>query len=161
MDEKQNQLEGDGAAAEAEADMMLDQKHLKEIGLKRKIEFSPAWDKRSNDPSKDYGIHCVEIRFLVIGEKGAIQFLLYTGWMLPGMTENIKPMAADLGYHSFKPMYKGQEVMQQDCPVLNGSPCYYDGSGLQADKPWKILREHGGERLWEFLEKEYHQTFHD
>lgn len=95
-------------------------------GFKRLIEFNPAFDKQHPDPKKNYGIHCVTMRFVLIGEKGAIQFVLYTGWYLPHNQEKIlqdhlkdrhydypfcmlKPMPADWGCHAREPQYEGQE----------------------------------------------------
>jgi len=124
--------------------------------LKRKIEFTPAWDKKE----RDLGIHSVEIKFLVSGKHGAVQFLIYTGWFLPENDVNMKPIAADLGYHSYRPLYDGQEVMQKDCSYLDGKPCYYEGSGLHAEKPWELLLKHGEEKLWEYLELQYKETLY-
>jgi hypothetical protein len=142
--------------------------------LERKFEISPAYDKRS----EGYGIGAATMRFYVIGPKGAVQFVLYSGWY----THTIKPttfddwsdwgdlrvqvkphdapMPVDLGYHSPTPRYEGQGLMQEGCPVING-PCYYDGSGLNASKPFSILVHEGSDRLWEFLEGYYSDTFEE
>jgi hypothetical protein len=82
----------------------------------------PAFDKRHADPDKNYGIHGAEMLFVLKGELGAVQFVLYTNWMLPHIYEEwkkeygdrwpcvfSKPIPADVGYHSPKPMYEGQE----------------------------------------------------
>lgn len=146
-------------------------------GLTREITFRPAYDKRSTDPNKNYGIGCVTMTWYVKGPLGAIQFQLLTGWYphiikktsfedwsdwgelrVNDMQPHDKPMPSDLGYHSPKPLYEGQTLMQEDCPILGG-PCYYDGSSLNADKPFSILVHEGGERLWEFLEKYYADKF--
>jgi hypothetical protein len=97
--------------------------------FERIVEFNPAFDKRDSDPKKDHGIHGVEMRWILKGAKGAVQFLVFTNWQLPHITqegvERMKhardvamelrcfwmPMAADLGYHSKFPMYEGQEPM--------------------------------------------------
>lgn len=103
--------------------------------LERITEWEPAFDKRNPDPKKNYGIHGATMRWVLKGPKGAIQFVVYTNWMLPHVTkEQIKrsykramergekgfalemetfwqPMAADWGYHSRVPMYEGQEPM--------------------------------------------------
>lgn len=144
--------------------------------LERKLEITPSWDKRDPDPKKNYGIGCVTMRWYVIGPKGAIQFVLMTGWyphiikkttwndwsdwgdLHVSVREGDRPMPTDLGFHSPVPLYEGQTKMTDDCPVLGG-PCYYDGSGLNADKPFSILVHEGGEKLWEFLEQYYAETF--
>lgn len=37
----------------------------------RIVEFTPAFDKRSSDPSKDYGIHGVDMRMVLKGVTAA------------------------------------------------------------------------------------------
>jgi len=169
--------------------------------LERSIDWSPAWDRRSNDPSKDYGVHGVQMVWMVRGPMGAITFVVYTNWMLPhvyewqdtkrkidfmkgvsklklraelehGKLEGTpilevfedtccsfldRPMAADIGYHSLRSQYCGQEP-QEECRYVFG-PCYYDGSALRSQDVFQVLVEHGGEVLWRYLEWEYHERF--
>jgi len=158
------------------------------------------------------------MRWVLKGSKGAVQFLVFTQWMLPHVAKEqaerfwlrtlkfqgsrlgegkkdflqelhifYQPMAADLGYHSRVPMYEGQEPMGSvdyklsmdeskeglekfqsgrtatdtftPCPYLDGAPCYYDGSGLNAERVLQILIEQGGEAVWKYLEDYYHSTF--
>jgi hypothetical protein len=93
--------------------------------LERIFLIRPAFDKRHVDPDKNYGIHGAEMLFIVKGERGAVQFVLYTNWQLPHVTKEWlkkdlgkpqgkymtlwRPIPADVGYHSPKPMYEGQE----------------------------------------------------
>lgn len=138
--------------------------------LERRIEFTPAHDKRHKDPYKNYGIHGVSLRFELIGPKGAVQFVLFTNWMLPHVEEELDarldrefphlfchPMPADLGYHSPVPLYEGQYFMA-DCHLLNGG-CYYDGSGLNAEPVYQRLLKEGGDGIWKALEDYYRETF--
>jgi len=172
--------------------------------LERIIEFVPAFDRRDPDPKKNYGIHDVELRMVLKGEKGAVQFVLYTNWQLPhvareerkrtaasgldemGIKVRFEPMPADLGYHSPVPMYEGQEpigatrVHWEDgefdgkrmklpkfeptdtfdpCPYLDGKPCYYDGSGLNAERIYNVLLAEGSDGVWRELESYYRETF--
>lgn len=144
--------------------------------LEHKIEFEPAFDRRDPDPKKNYGIHGLTMKFLVIGKKGAIQFVIYTNWHLPAVQEwligkckgsdrngyafcSLKPMAADIGYHSLNPQYEGQSKMIDNCPYLNDKPCYYDGSSLQAERYLDILIQYGAGKLWEELDARYQATF--
>lgn len=60
--------------------------------------------------------------FVVKGELGAVQFVLYTNWQLPHVVKEweekygrdnmpsvfCRPIPADVGYHSPKPMYEDQ-----------------------------------------------------
>lgn len=145
----------------------------KNIKLTREIQISPAFDKRSKDPKKDYGIHGCELRFVLKGKDGAVQFVLYTNWQLPHVTEefitkpikdNIDlkvrflPLPADLGYHSPIPQYKDQEPMGP-CEYLDGKSCYYDGSGLAAEEVFKLMLKEGSDGVWKKLENYYKETF--
>ncbi len=42
------------------------------------IEITPGYDKRSDDPNKNYGIHGINLRMVLKGKLGATQFLVYT-----------------------------------------------------------------------------------
>lgn len=98
--------------------------------LERITKMRPAYDKRSDDPKKDYGIHCMEIHMVVKGKKGAVHFIFMTGMFLPETMEEYikngrakyevipdsgsvyylnKPMGVDVGYHSPTPMYDNQQ----------------------------------------------------
>ena len=141
-------------------------------GFEKIIDLTPAYDKRDKNPSKNYGIGSVQIRFVLKGKKGAIQFLVGTDWYLSEnqkeMTDNplrgasirgIKPDGWDVGYHSPKPMFDGQTSMGP-CQYLDGKECYYDGSSLRADD-WveKFLLPGGSEAVWKEMIKEYESTF--
>lgn len=139
--------------------------------LEHWIEWSPAYDRRDPEPSKDYGIHGVECYWFVRGPRGAVQFLLYTNWMLPHVQEEqdrwsqrefphllCHPMPADLGFHSPVSTYKDQGITSDDCPIIH-RPCYFDGSGLRAQKVYELLISAGGDAVWEFLDNEYYETF--
>lgn len=141
--------------------------------LERKFVVTPAYDKRD----EGYGQGCATMWFYVIGPKGAVQFSCMTGWYphvikkttltdwsdwaelwVRDLGPHDKSLPSDLGYHSPIPMYDGQSLISNKCDVLHG-PCYYDGSGLNANKPFSILVHEGSDRLWEFLEMYYHDTF--
>ncbi len=94
--------------------------------LERIIEFEPAYDRRETDPKEDGGIHGVQLRFVLKGPLGAVQFLLMTQWQLPHVQQEFRqrchsgeqmplvlfePMPADLGYHSPRPMYEDHRPM--------------------------------------------------
>lgn len=145
--------------------------------MERIITFEPAYDKRDPNPRKNYGIHGVNLRFVLKGDKGAVQFVIYTNWMLPHVTQELLhkasgkelisryieftflPMPADRGYHSPVPMYEGQSIVSDSCEYLDGKPCYYDGSGLTAEDIYKRLVAEGDSAVWEELESYYKQTF--
>lgn len=100
-----------------------------------------------------------------------------------------EPMPADLGYHSPKPMYEGQLPMGAEkfdfdhketlkgaagdiqiptrvltgtftpCQYLDGKPCYYDGSGLNAERIYEVLVAEGSAGVWRELRAYYDETF--
>jgi hypothetical protein len=139
-------------------------------GFRRRIEFRGAFDKRHTDPSKDYGVHGMDLRFVLIGPKGATQFLCYTGLHLPHVREELfrkrrgekydlgAPMGADIGYHAREPQYEGQSVIQDDCPYVGG-PCYYGGSGLAAEEFMPTFLAEGDDAVWTMLRERYDDVF--
>jgi len=146
---------------------------MKMSKMTREITIEPAFDKRNADPNKNYGIHGCNLRFVLKGPLGAVQFLLMTNWQLPHVTEEFLkrprpdetslrcfylPMPADLGYHSPKSTYKGQKSMGP-CEYLDGKPCYYDGSGLNAEPVYERMLKEGSEGVWKELEEYYKSTF--
>lgn len=150
--------------------------------MEHKIEFNAGYDcikfkckfsSKTCLPNKggSHGRHGLEIKFLSIGDAGAVQFVIYTGW-LPhhvkkddigyrsilkwGMTD---VMPADLGYHSIKPVYEGQDIVSDSCPYIDNKPCYYDGSGLNASDAMYSLVNGGQDALWTFLDAYYECVF--
>lgn len=112
-----------------------------------------------NDMS-GHGRHGMDMLFLLVGERGVIQFLTFIGWQ-PDWEYRVGKeswtMPADLGYHAREPQYEGQ-LAQDDCPWL-GDKCYYDGSGLRANDVFQVFVRDGEEALWAFLESEYKERF--
>jgi len=129
--------------------------------LERRVTLAPAWDKRDPDPLKNYGIHTVELRMLVLGPKGATQFLLYTGWhwLDSPNVRDLYPIPADLGYHSPTPQYEGQPDM--DCDLMPEGHCYYDGSALNARRVYERLLREGSDGVWAELEDYYRELFEE
>jgi len=128
--------------------------------FERRVEINPAYDKRHPDPAKNYGIHGVDICFVLKGSEGAVQFVLYTGWQLPSIVDRFRdPMPVDLGYHSPVPHYEGQMVIAESCELVDGKPCYYDGSTLNADPVFDALTREGEKGVWDRLEAYYGELF--
>jgi hypothetical protein len=141
----------------------------------REIDFEPGFDcirfecKNGNETCRpgrggSHGRHGVTIRWLLRGEKGAVQFVLYTHWgpepVRFSSEKVMSPLPCDLGYHSLTPHYPDQSSMGP-CQYLGGAECYYDGSGLNAEEPFRVLCNEGGEALWGYLEEYYKATFED
>lgn len=140
----------------------------------RRIEFEPAYDKRSDDPKKNYGIHGVTLRMILFHPiKGSIQFVLYTNWHLPHVTNEMKdlygqingdyhwrerPLPVDVGYHALTPQYEGHTKMLS-CHLYPETSCYYDGSSLDAYRIYEVLLNEGSDGIWRELENRWIKVF--
>lgn len=131
----------------------------------REVQFQAGYDHRDQ---REGGCHGLQIRFVLRGSEGAVQFLIYTDWLPswvcdgsfgktfkhpPSPTYDLFPMAADLGYHWPTPRYEGQE--ERDCDLLPSGKCFYDGSGLNAELVMAELLTGGGEAVWKHLADYY------
>jgi hypothetical protein len=113
--------------------------NISKATFRRITEWEPAY----NRIAEGYGRHGMNLRFVLVGEKGAVQFMLFTNWLTSAdrsdnkhggvrcsdglrRKDDLSPMPADLGYHSLTPMYEDQRD-RGDCAYLDGRPCYYDG----------------------------------
>lgn len=138
-------------------------------GLRQITWMRPAFDKRSDDPEKDYGIGCVTMAMVLAGPEVAVHFVFGTGIHLKDVHDNwlFRPgtsletakivsrgMGYDLGYCDVRPHYKGQEVTQDCCDYLR-KPCYTDGSALAAGEMFELLTREGDMAVWKALEERY------
>lgn len=131
-------------------------------GFIRRIDFEPGYDCVDTGCEPRHGRHGMGLRFLLLGEEGATQFLLYTCDWLPGLQRRLHergamhgPMAADLGFHWLTPVYEGQDGGGA-CEYLAGAGCFYDGSGLRADDVLDRFLVDGVDAVWEALTEEWH-----
>jgi len=145
----------------------------------KRVEFGAAYDciagkcrakgcpGRPWDDGRSHGRHGVEIRwYLGNSVEGIVQFVIYTNWMLPETWEDptypslelMKPIAADLGYHSPKSLYK-EHYRSDFCHLLSQRFCFYDGSGLNAEPVMERLFREGGDAVWEELERYWATVF--
>lgn len=133
-------------------------------GFVRRIEFEPGYDCMTalgeEAGRRCHGRHGMNVRFLLIGEEGAVQFLMYASDWLPGSIEHghtrrdlplMGAMAADLGHHWLRPVYEGEESHGSKCEYLADAPCFYDGSGLNADPLLVAFFDSGPDAVWEYL----------
>ena len=123
------------------------------------------FDMRSDKPGENYGIHGLDVWFILKGPKGAVQFLANFGVYLPSV-KHVTPgeiMGFDVGYHAPTPQYDGQRSCNDTCELVEGGICYYDGSSTLADEWAKQIFSTVGRPpdnvVWEMLEHEYHDRF--
>jgi hypothetical protein len=139
--------------------------------LEKIIVLKPAYDKRNPDPSKNYGIHCVDLIFALKGKKGAVTFVVFTGWYLPEVKRELEskgqlhimryPEAVGLDYHSPVPRYEGQLSYNKGCMWLDDQPCYMDGSVINSERLIDVMLAEGSDGIWRELEEYYHEVFGD
>ncbi len=86
--------------------------------------------------------------FYLHGTLGIIQFAYEAG-------KELGIRGWDVGYHSPKPIYADQSKIS-DCPLLEGE-CYSDGSSLMGEEFLELLLKEGEDRIWQELEKLYHE----
>lgn len=140
------------------------------MDFERKILLTPAFDKRHSDPHKNYGIGAMRMTFLVIGEKGAVQWMISTNWYVESARAHLanftneyerrwEPQPFDLGYHAVEPQYDDQS--SRPCEFTPGKVCYYDGSSLQAEVLTERFLAEGEDYLWNALEAYYRCRFED
>lgn len=136
--------------------------------FERKIVISGAYDKRHEDPSKNYGVHGMDMKFYLIGPKGAVQFIFYSAQHLRHVADEMLArtgraynpfhgMGADIGYHSATPRYEGQSSTK--CNLLPGGQCYCDGSALAASEFEDTFIAGGSDAVWPMLEQRYKDLF--
>lgn len=146
----------------------------------RSITFDVGYDHRAFPEACGGGGHGqsgMTMRFILRGPHGATQWIVYLPNWVPGNLSLIggvgseQPwsavparrqlddgMAWDLGYHSPKPIYDDQHG-RDDCNILPGGSCYYDGSGVNAGPVLEAFLAHGPHAVWAALADYYSQLF--
>lgn len=148
--------------------------------FERIVKFSMPYDKRTNNPTTNYGIGAMRIWFILKGSKGAVQVVIGTKFYLPKTVNEYlnssnqywknflkdtdgndeKPFDCwDVGFHSKKRPDYMQTSDKMKCDLFG--KCYYDGSSLRGkkDKVAENFFEHGEEWIWKYLEEEYKIIF--
>lgn len=138
----------------------------------RRIDFRGGFNWIKSDPSRNYGVSSVKMTFILVGPKGAVQWMIGTEWFPKQARDHLgkfpmnareryeKPTGYDLGYHAKEPQYEGHSQMKHDCELTGGS-CYYDGSSLAADDLVEGFLNGGDEWVWNRLEAYYRCRFED
>jgi hypothetical protein len=132
------------------------------------ITFYPAWDRRNSDPGKDYGIHGVGLRIVLVGKRGAIELIVFTNWMLPHVQQDLNknffdhlscgPYPVDVLIHSKKPTDLN-EAPRSKCVYLGKDKCYANSKHQYTKEVWDTLLYKGSEGVWEHLLKIYKEEF--
>lgn len=73
--------------------------------FKREVHFSPAFDKRNDIPSKNYGVGAVRIFFLLKGKKGTVQFQIGTNWYLPETVKEYNKKGSEYVWEELEKYY--------------------------------------------------------
>lgn len=132
--------------------------------FERIVEVGGAWDRRDPSPSKNYGIHPMELRFVLKGSRGCTQFVVYTSMYLRDVSDELwkrsrgdnynpfNPMGADVGMHRWA---TGDDPESRACGYSPTGYCVYDGSGLMADEFMPIFLAEGDKAVWPMLEDRY------
>jgi len=156
--------------------------------MEHKILFLPAFDRTDPDPKKNYGVGDLGIKFLVIGNKGIVEFDLSTNWyfdyVMDRRVEWIKDLVQQkkenfLIKHVLcpKPMdlcyYSSVKVFEDDCYFENGlhflenkSLVYYGYKYMDEKENmvahdvayWRLIKQ-GEDALWQYLEEYYYEVF--
>ena len=131
-------------------------------GFVRRIDFEPGYDclEYHGQNKHCHGRHGMSLRFMLMGEEGVTQFLMYATDWLPGSVDALGStrserslhgvMGADLGHHWLRPTYSG-EWSRGSCEYLHGARCFYDGSGLGAGPVLARFFDDGVDAVWEEL----------
>lgn len=113
-----------------------------------------------------HGLHGLDIVFYVNGEKGAVYFILSTGWLPKSEPTNeyidfgkSEPYPVSLGYISKEPFYSYQEKIKERIDFLDIDEYYLDRSGLDSKDAFYSLVNGGDDALWSFLEQYYRYTY--
>lgn len=156
--------------------------------MNRKLLFLPAWDKSDPDPKKDYGVSCLNMKFLVIGVKGIVEFDLNTNWyqdhvldrrvtwmkksVLSGKEDFMikyimSPYPLDICYYSRVRLSEDDVLFENGLPYLEDKNLVYYGYRYEeefdelytTEHVLKLLVETGDEAVWNYLENYYIETF--
>lgn len=143
---------------------------LKPMAFERIVKFSPAFDKRHDDPSKNYGIGGVRIYFQLKGPKGGTSWGILTPMYLPHVREEWKDkdpntlltlgkgMGTEISYHSLEPRFEGQTKFERPCDLTGQDFCYCDSGFIAGEDLFQKFLVEGDAAVWEELEAWYWES---
>jgi hypothetical protein len=135
------------------------------------IETSPAWDKRSNLPRKNFGVSSASLFFYLkkVETNQTLEWVVDTAWYLPeiqkeweenGTLFRPKPQGNQLCGHS-RPVVteasEGDDKIYDVCKITGG-PCVGDCTYITQDL-WDALLRKGSDGVWELLEAKHAEWF--
>lgn len=131
-------------------------------GILREFHVRAAYDKRDADPRKNYGVHGVEIEFVVKRSGAAVNCFWMTDWQCQSTLDWWKAAGldqhttrfdglGDLGWHSPIKLDKWDTKISSPCPHTGGD-CYYSGTGLGAQELFRKWVE-APDIIWPELEQ--------
>ena len=138
--------------------------------LRQEINVRAPWTVKrpTPTPDKDYGRHCMELHFNIIGKKGAVSLIVYTDQQaledtqLPGLRD-ISPLTTIVYHYKFRRDAGKYAIRHDHCETVRGK-CY-GVCGTRLDKTWSKFisgdepTDLGAKIIFEMLEKEYYETF--
>lgn len=149
--------------------------------MERRLAFEVGFDHRAFPDAcggGGHGQHGMTMRWLLIGPRGVVQWVANMHNWVPGNIRcgdvgsgvpiSLVPAnprfgdtsATDLGYHSPKPLWEGQEEWgTRECSLLPEGYCYYDGSGMNAEPILEAFLAHGPHAVWTALARYYGEVF--
>lgn len=142
--------------------------------FERRVAFEPGYNYLHETGPKRRGQTGMRIRFSLIGDQGAAQFLMSTMWTPLGEVDaNVRikepvhcdhgdsfgglirpPSGSCVGLHSRKPFAYETEAAPGKCDLWNGD-CYYDASFCASDDVLLDFIQEGDEAVWRHLAEWY------
>lgn len=125
----------------------------------RTIIGRPAYEKRHDDPARNYGIGGLALHFALIGPEGAVSLEVLTGWFLPHVRERLRretdhaphfasgnparcafePTAGPMCSHDHRRRHNHYAAEPDDCDLLPGGKCWGDHGYLAGDQLLEAL----------------------
>lgn len=124
----------------------------------RVLRFEPGGGDHEHGRGP-YGGQGLALRFVLVGELGAVQFLVTTGWE-PGEYAGRPgyPFPSSFGFHwRLNPSEPGAPdswLRQPECDWFDGG-CYFAGSGLALQGVLEQFVSAGADAVWAALEEHY------
>lgn len=119
--------------------------------LTKTITFEPAVDDRNQ------GQRGVTIRFVISGERGAVEFVLLTSWVLPATPplSNQALPAPGIGQVLIHNLREDDGESSGPCRYLNDVPCFVAHDATAADVVLDRLLRTGSPGVWAELTRVY------